>query len=112
IETNEEIYERFTDTEGAEEVIKNTLEKDEAKGSTDALIEIFKKLNPGEPVVIDTIRQNFRDTFFDRRRYDLSRVGRYKINKKLDGLNKDVSIDTVTLDVEDIIGIMKYLIGL
>jgi len=112
IETNEEIYEKFADTEGADIILKNTLEKDEAKGSTDALIEIFKKLNPGEPVVIDTIRQNFRDTFFDRRRYDLSRVGRYKINKKLDGLNKDVDSEVVTLDVEDIIGIMKYLVGL
>lgn len=112
IDANDDIYAKFKDTEGAEEFIKNTLEKDEAKGSTDALIEIFKKLNPGEPVVIDTIRQNFRDTFFDRRRYDLSRVGRYKINKKLKGFNDDVPLDVATLAVEDIIGIIKYLIGL
>ncbi|MDO8269315.1 MAG: DNA-directed RNA polymerase subunit beta [Candidatus Levybacteria bacterium] len=112
IETNEEIYEKFADTEGADIIIKNTLEKDEAKGSTDALIEIFKKLNPGEPVVIDTIRQNFRDTFFDRRRYDLSMVGRYKINKKLNGLNQNVDSAVATLAVDDIIGIIKYLIGL
>lgn len=112
IETNEEIYDKFKDIEGAEEIIKNTLQKDEAKGSTDALIEIFKKLNPGEPVVIDTVRQNFRDTFFDRRRYDLSRVGRYKMNKKLEGLNGEIDPETATLTVEDIIGIMKYLINL
>jgi DNA-directed RNA polymerase subunit beta len=112
IEANENIFEYFKDTEGAEEIIKNTLGKDETKGSTDALIEIFKKLNPGEPVVIDTIRQNFRDTFFDRRRYDLSRVGRYKINKKLNGLNGNVDPEIATLAVEDVIGIIKYLIGL
>lgn len=112
METNEEIFEKFADVDGADEFIKNTLEKDEAKGSTDALIEIFKKLNPGEPVVIDTIRQNFRDTFFDKRRYDLSRVGRYKMNKKLNGLNIDVSPEVSTLDVNDIIGIIKYLINL
>ncbi len=112
IETNEEIYDKFKDTKGAEDYIKNTLEKDEAKGSTDALIEIFKKLNPGEPVVIDTIRQNFRDTFFDRRRYDLSFVGRYKINKKLNGLNNNVDSKVATLHVDDIVGIIKYLIEL
>ena len=112
METNEEIFEKFNDIDGAEEFIKNTLGKDEAKGSTDALIEIFKKLNPGEPVVIDTIRQNFRDTFFDQRRYDLSRVGRYKMNKKLGGLNNNVAPDVTTLAVEDIIGIIGYLINL
>lgn len=112
IETNEEIYDKFKDTKGAEDYIKNTLEKDETKGSTDALIEIFKKLNPGEPVVIDTIRQNFRDTFFDRRRYDLSFVGRYKINKKLNGLNNNVDSKVATLHVDDIVGIIKYLIEL
>lgn len=112
IETNEEIFEKFKDVAGAEDFIKNTLEKDETKGSTDALIEIFKKLNPGEPVVIDTIRQNFRDTFFDRRRYDLSFVGRYKINKKLNGLNNNVDSKTATLHVDDVIGIVKYLIEL
>lgn len=112
IETNEEIFEKFKDIAGAEDFIKNTLEKDETKGSTDALIEIFKKLNPGEPIVIDTIRQNFRDTFFDRRRYDLSFVGRYKINKKLNGLNNNVDPKTATLHIDDVIGIIKYLIEL
>ncbi len=112
IETNEEIYALFEGIDGAEEFVKNTLEKDEAKGSNDALIEIFKKLNPGEPVVIDTIRQNFRDTFFDRRRYDLSRVGRYKINKKLNGLNGNVDPEIATLTIEDVVGIIKYLIDL
>lgn len=112
IETNDEIYERFKDVPGAEIFIKNTLEKDDARGGTDALIEIFKKMNPGEPIVIDTIRQNFRDSFFDRRRYDLSRVGRYKVNKKLSVLPNFAPQEAYTLTIEDVIGIISYLINL
>ena len=112
LEGNEEIYERFKGAENADIYIKNTLEKDETKGGTDALIEIFKKMNPGEPVVIDTVRQNFRDSFFDRRRYDLSKVGRYKINKKLEGVAGFVPQEAYTLTIDDIIGIISYLISL
>ncbi len=112
IESNEEVYEKFKDVEGAENYIKNTLGKDDTKGSNDALIEIFKKLNPGEPIVIDTIKQNFHDTFFDKRRYDLNRVGRYKINKKLRNLKNINFSDTTTLTMDDVIGIITYLIGL
>ncbi|HVZ12606.1 MAG TPA: DNA-directed RNA polymerase subunit beta [Patescibacteria group bacterium] len=112
IETNEEIYEKFKGVEAAEIFIKNTIEKDETKGGTDALIEIFKKMNPGEPVVIDTIRQNFRDSFFDRRRYDLSRVGRYKVNQKLSAIPTFNAPDGFTLTIDDVIGIMSYLINL
>src|SRR3989344_464131 len=130
IPSNEEIYERFkglrpgespdSEREGSapegvemsETYIKNTIEKDDTRGEADALIEIFKKMNPGEPVVIDTIRQNFRDSFFDRRRYDLSRVGRYKVNKKLSQIPSFVSQESYTLTVGDVIGIMSYLIGL
>ncbi len=112
LEGNEEIMGKFAGIENADVYVKNTLEKDETKGSTDALIEIFKKLNPGEPIVIDTIRQNFRDLFFDRRRYDLSKVGRYKINKKLSILPNFQSQDSFTLTIDDIIGIISYLIML
>jgi len=112
LEGNEIIYDKFKDVEGAENIIKNTLEKDDTKGGTDALIEIFKKMNPGEPVVIDTIRQNFRDSFFDRRRYDLSKVGRYKINKKLAGIPNYTPQTAYTLTIDDIIGMISYLINL
>jgi len=112
IENNEEIYEKFKGIDDADEIIKKTIDKDETKGGTDALIEIFKKMNPGEPVVIDTVRQNFRDSFFDRRRYDLSKVGRYKINKKLAGLPNFSPQEAYTLTLEDIIGIISYVINL
>ncbi len=112
VASNEEIYEKFKDVETSDVWIKNTLEKDDAKGENDALIEIFKKMNPGEPVVVDTIRTNFRDSFFDRRRYDLSRVGRYKVNQKLANVANYESQNALTLTVEDVIGIISYLIGL
>ncbi len=112
IDSNEDVYDKFKGVEGAQSYIKNTLEKDDTKGSNDALIEIFKKLNPGEPIVIDTIKQNFHNTFFDKRRYDLNRVGRYKINKKLRNLKNINFTETTTLTMDDIIGIVTYLIGL
>lgn len=112
LEGTDNIYSKFEGIPEAEKFIKNTLEKDETKGETDALIEIFKKMNPGEPVVIDTIRTNFRDLFFDKRRYDLSKVGRYKINKKLKNLPNFHPQEVATLTMEDIIGIISYLMGL
>ena len=112
IETNEEISLRFKGIENADTFIKNTIDKDETRGGTDALIEIFKKMNPGEPVVIDTIRQNFRDSFFDRRRYDLSKVGRYKVNKKLADLASFTQQESSTLTIDDVVGIISYLIKL
>ncbi len=112
IDTNEQIAEKFEGIEGADTFIKNTLEKDDTKGQTDALIEIFKKMNPGEPIVLDTIRENFRSLFFDRRRYDLSRVGRYKVNKKLNRLPNFTPSEELTLTLDDVIGVISYLVEL
>ncbi len=112
LEGTDNIYEEFKGVDGSEIIIKNTMEKDDTRGETDALIEIFKKMNPGEPVVLDTIRANFRDTFFDRRRYDLSRVGRYKIGQKLSEIEGFKNSESLTLAIDDIVGIMKYLIML
>jgi len=112
ISSNEDIYDKMKGIENSENIIKNTLEKDDTRGDADALIEIFKKMNPGEPIVVDTIRQNFRDSFFDKRRYDLSKVGRYKINKKLGSLSSDIDENVTTLTLEDVIGILSYLVEL
>ena len=110
-EGNDVILEKFKDIESNDPFIQTTIDKDETKGSTDALIEIFRKMNPGEPIVIDTVRQNFKASFFDKRRYDLSSVGRYKINKKLSVLPDCTSPeDAHTLTIEDVLGIMSYLV--
>ena len=77
--TDEEILDFF----GNDERIVATLEKDIAKTPEDALIEVYKKLRPGEPPAVDTARAHLESLFFDEKRYDLSRVGRYKYNKKL-----------------------------
>ena len=77
--TNADIREFF----GADDRIEATLEKDNTKNAEEALIEIYKKLRPGEPPTLSSAQTHIEGMFFDERRYDLSRVGRYKYNKKL-----------------------------
>ena len=79
LSSNEEILEFF----GADDRILATLEKDTTKNREEALIEVYKRLRPGEPPTVETAEQHLDNLFFDARRYDLSRVGRYKYNKKL-----------------------------
>ncbi len=76
--TNNEIEEVV----GADIRLENTFEKDTANNTEDALIEVYKKLRPGEPATVDGAKTHLEQLFFDTRRYDLSRVGRYKYNKK------------------------------
>ena len=71
------------DTFGGDPTIRATLEKDSCKSYEDALLEIYRKLRPGEPPTLDSAETLINATFFDHRRYDLSTVGRYKFNKKL-----------------------------
>ncbi|MBE6813227.1 MAG: DNA-directed RNA polymerase subunit beta [Ruminococcaceae bacterium] len=68
---------------GPDERILATFEKDTTQNTSEALLEVYKKLRPGEPPIIDTAKAHIDGLFFDERRYDLSRVGRYKYNKKL-----------------------------
>ncbi|MDR0286618.1 MAG: DNA-directed RNA polymerase subunit beta [Clostridiales bacterium] len=77
--TNEDIINLLSD----DERIINTLEKDNSKNTDEALIEIYKKLRPGEPPTVETARSLLNGLFFDPKRYDLGRFGRYKFNKKL-----------------------------
>ena len=116
LSSNEDIKNKFRDveTDGKTQFIENTLLKDETADATEALIEIFRKMHPGEPVVLDKVRENFLGMFFNSRRYDLGAVGRYKINKKLEGTAgfHAPSLETKILAVEDIIGTIAYLIKL
>ena len=112
--SNEDIKESFKQLElgGKTSIVENTLQKDETGTSKDAVIEIFKKMHPGEPVVFEKVKENFDGLFFNARRYDLGKVGRYKINKKLKGMAgfKDSSVHILTR--EDILGTISYLIRL
>ena len=78
----------------------------------DAIIEIFKKMHPGEPIVFEKVKENFDGLFFNPRRYDLGEVGRYKINKKLKSLPCFSESVVHILTREDIIGTIAYLIKL
>jgi len=79
LSSNEDIIETF----GNNDYIINTFEKDGTKNTDEALIEIYEKLRPGEPATLDSAKNQLTTRFFDRFRYDLAKVGRYKFNKKL-----------------------------
>jgi DNA-directed RNA polymerase subunit beta len=89
--------------------IVNTLEKDPSTREEEALIEVFKKQRPGEPPTLDNARNLLRSLFFDPKRYDLTKVGRYKLNQRL-GVN--VPDDTRVLTTEDILALVRRLISL
>jgi DNA-directed RNA polymerase subunit beta len=89
--------------------IRMTLEKDPAQSEEAALIEVFKKQRPGEPPTVDNSRNLVRALFFDPKRYDLTRVGRYKLNMRL-GL--EISPDTRVLTTDDIVELVRRLVDL
>ena len=80
--------ESIKDVFGDNYFIDNTIEKDSTKNTDEALIEIYEKLKPGEPATLDSAKNQLIVRFFDRFRYDLARVGRYKFNKKLNVLDR------------------------
>ena len=84
LSSDEEILEVFGDNR----FIKNTLEKDSTRNTDEALIEIYEKLRPGEPATLDSAKNQLITRFFDKFRYDLAKVGRYKFNKKLNVLDR------------------------
>jgi DNA-directed RNA polymerase subunit beta len=104
-ETREEILELF----GESECIQRTLEKDFTENREEALLEIYKRLRPGEPPTVESARSLLDGLFFNPQRYDLAKVGRYKVNTKL-GL--ELPGDQSTLTNEDILAAVRYLVGL
>ena len=91
------------------EFLKKTLEKDTTETTDDALIELYKKLRPGDPASPQGGRQILESRFFDEKKYEIGRVGRYKLNKKL---NLNIPKNQRTLTVEDIVSTIEYLINL
>ncbi|MEV4251773.1 DNA-directed RNA polymerase subunit beta [Spirillospora sp. NPDC049652] len=99
------IRERF----GSYESINITLEKDHTSGQDDALLDIYRKLRPGEPPTKESAQTLLENLYFNPKRYDLAKVGRYKVNKKL-GLELETNQGTLTED--DIVGTIEYLVRL
>ncbi len=120
----------FPERDEVGNVISATLKKDPVKNQTDALLEIYRKLRPGDPPTVDTATQLFRGMFFDPRKYDFSRVGRMKFNIKLHGSpdyapaawneeqlakeekKREHPLDRRTLDEEDFVDTIKYVLKL
>ena len=88
LSSDEEILELF----GQDEYLINTLEKDSCKNTDEALIEIYEKLRPGEPATLDSAKNQLIVRFFDKFRYDLCKVGRYKFNKKLNVIDRLLNV--------------------
>ena len=99
------ILERF----GGYESMRATLEKDHTTGQDDALLDIYRKLRPGEPPTRESAQALLENLYFNAKRYDLAKVGRYKINKKL-GLSQPIRQGTLT--EEDIVSTIEYLVRL
>lgn len=109
--TDEEIRALYRDVIAKDDLqlLEQTLAKDSTKSQTEALLEIYEKMRPGEPAVVETAKEYLKQLFFDPRRYDLGKVGRYKLNRRL---KVSAPEDTVVLTKEDIVSAVGYLVGL
>ncbi len=103
--TEAQILEEFGDYES----MRLTLEKDNIQGQDDALLDIYRKLRPGEPPTKEAAQTLLDNLYFNAKRYDLAKVGRYKLDKKL-GL--DASINDSTLSIDDVVATIKYIVML
>jgi DNA-directed RNA polymerase subunit beta len=103
--TNEQIREEF----GEYESMMLTLEKDHTAGQDDALLDIYRKLRPGEPPTREAAQTLLENYYFNNKRYDLAKVGRYKINKKL-GTHE--AFDQQTLTIDDIVATIRFIVQL
>ena len=102
----------FPERDDVGNVVSATLRRDSVKTPQEALIEIYRKLRPGDPPTLDTATALFQGMFFDSRKYDFSRVGRMKFNIKLYEKNDTSNLDKRTLDPEDFYATIRYLVKL
>ena len=103
--TNEQILEEF----GEFESMRLSLEKDHTANTDEALLDIYRKLRPGEPPTREAAQQMLENYYFNPKRYDLAKVGRYKINKKL---GTGLPFDTQVLTIDDIVAAIRYIVML
>ncbi|HET6845051.1 MAG TPA: DNA-directed RNA polymerase subunit beta [Candidatus Angelobacter sp.] len=108
----EEMHVFFPERDDVGNVISATLRRDSVKTPQEALIEIYRKLRPGDPPTLDTATALFHGMFFDPRKYDFSRVGRLKFNIKLYEKNDATDLEKRTLDPEDFYATIRYLLKL
>jgi DNA-directed RNA polymerase subunit beta len=113
IQEDDELVKAFSEvnTDAEHDFIQSTIAKDVTKNRAEALIEIYQKMRPGEPAVLENAEEFLHQLFFDPRRYDLGRVGRYKLNRRLN-LEIENNKDNHVLTASDIMASLKYLISL
>ena len=112
LSTDEEILNSFGSLDDrGRSFLEKTIKYDPTKTKEEALIELYKKLRPGEPAILENADEFFRNMFANNRRYDLSKVGRYKINKRI-GLDFPNTPENWILKTQDLVGILTYLINL
>jgi DNA-directed RNA polymerase subunit beta len=112
-ENNNQLINYFDDLDKGiiEKYLFPTFKKDQTKNKDEAILEIYRKVRPGEPLILDNAFETINNLFFNQRRYSLADVGRYKINKKL-GLNLEINKEHHLLTKTDIIATIKYLLNL
>jgi DNA-directed RNA polymerase subunit beta len=110
-ENDDELSALFADVDGNPDhpYISSTLEREPTKTREEALVELYKRLRPGDPPTRENASSLLKNLFFDPRRYDLARVGRYKLNKRL---GRDMAIDERVLTPDDLVAIIKMMIRL
>lgn len=110
--SNTDILNEFKDLDPAlvEKYLMPTIKKDHTQNKNDAVLEIYRKIKPGEPLVLENALETLNNLLFNQRRYSLSDVGRYKMNKKLN-LTTPITKEHYLLDKHDIVAIIKYLIN-
>src|SRR6266496_4183135 len=110
--TNQAIKDLFADIDTGEiKYIDATLDKDPARGANEALIEVYRRLRPGDLATVDNARELIQRMFFDFKRFDFSRVGRYKINQRL-GLDIANTTENRVMRIDDLVAIIKEVIRL
>ncbi len=112
-ESMNELLEHFSDVdrEIVDKYITPTFKKDRTRDKDEAVLEFYRKIKPGEPLILDNAYKTLNTMFFDQRRYSLADVGRYKINKKL-RLSLEINRENHLLTKKDIIETIKYLVNL
>lgn len=110
--SNTQLTELFKDVDTGEfKYLDATIEKDPSKGTNDALIEVYRRIRPGDLATVDNARSLIENTFFNFKRFDLSRVGRYKMNKRL-GLEVSNTAKNRVMRLDDLVAIISELIRL
>ncbi|VVA43919.1 DNA-directed RNA polymerase subunit beta [Candidatus Roizmanbacteria bacterium] len=112
-DSENDIINYFSDIDRSlvEKYLIPTLKKDQTKNKDEAVLEIYRKIRPGEPLILENAYETINNLLFNQKRYSLADVGRYKINKKL-GLNLEIKKENRLLTKEDIIASIKYLLTL